>query len=121
MQQRPTLGALLGQVGSAVQNSAARLVTGAAQEWLEANRAELLHVIATAQTERAAALLQELCTKVPLAAGLISMAMNGSPEMAIAAIGIYSPPLAEQLAAQRDNVVKLQEYWRRGAEANRVK
>lgn len=115
MAQRPNIGSLLGQVGNGLQSSAARLVTGAAKAWLDANRAELLQVIATAQTKRGAELLHEFCRQVPLAAGLIKMAMGGTPEMAIATIGIYSPDLSEQLKAQRDNIAKLQEYWRLGA------
>jgi len=112
---RPSIGETLRQVGSHIQANAAQLVTGAAQSWLEENREELMQVIAQAQTERGAALLHEFCRKVPLAAGVVTLAMKGTPDQAIMAISMYSPALGEQMKEHRENIATLQEYWRRGA------
>ena len=113
---RATIGEVMRKVGGVVQSSASQLATGAAKTWLEEHRVELLETIQKAQTERGAELLHEFCRKVPLAAGLVAMAMNGSPDMAIAAIGMYDPKLGAEMNTHRENLVKLQEYWRRGAE-----
>jgi hypothetical protein len=112
---RPSIADTLKQLGNTLRTNAAQLATGAAQSWLEENREELMQVIAQAQTERGAALLHEFCQKVPLAAGVVTLAMKGTPEQAILAISVYSPSLGEQMKGHRKNIATLQEYWRRGA------
>ena len=115
MPQRPSIGETIREAGRAVQASAAQLAAGAAKSWLADHREELLAVIQQAKTERGAALLHEFCRKVPLAAGVVALAMKGTPEMAIAAIGMYDEDLGTQLGQHRGNIAKLQEYWRLGA------
>lgn len=113
--KRLSIGDQLKQVAGVVQGAATQMAAGAVKSWMVDHRAELMEVIQQAQTERGAALLHELCRKVPIVAGFVSMAMNGSPDMAIAAIGSFDRGLGDQLKQHRANVVKLQEYWRLGA------
>lgn len=116
MPARASIADTIKRVGSFIQDNAAQLAAGAAKSWLAAHREELLVVIQQAKTERGAALLEQFCKEVPLVAGAITLAMKGTPQMAILAISVYDPSLAEELGKHQANFEKLQQYWRLGAE-----
>jgi hypothetical protein len=116
MPQRPAIGEVLSNLARAGQAYAEQVMAGAAKKWITEHREELLSAIQYAQAERGAALIHQFCREVPLAAGLVTLAMRGSPDMAIAAISTYDAALGEQLRQHRGNLEKIQEYYRLGAE-----
>ena len=103
-------------VGQNVQANMAQLLRGALVRWLETNRADLLSTLAQADYERGAQLLDSLCSRFPWVAGVVTTAMNGSPETAIAAIASYDPALAAELAQHKAQFAELQACWLRGRE-----
>jgi hypothetical protein len=116
---RPSLSTILSNVANAarvIQANGSQIIAGATKVWLEEHREELIATIIEARTERGAAMLHEFCIQFPALAGLVTLAMKGSPEMAIAAIAFYDPKVAETMQKHRGNLEKLQDYWRRGAE-----
>jgi hypothetical protein len=108
MALRPNIGSVIRQVGLAAQASATQLLAGGTKKWMLDHREELLTVIEQAKTERGAQLLNEFCKQFPVAAGIVAVAMKGTPEMAIAAISFYDEELANRLRPMRANIELLQ-------------
>jgi hypothetical protein len=80
--------------------------------YIDAHRDELIDALRTAEHERGRQWLHALCAEYPLAAGIVTMLMRGTPEQAIVNIERFDPKLARSLAQHIDNFKKLQQHWR---------
>lgn len=109
MTRKPTIGQL-------VQQTTQRILTGGIQNVLEAHREEILQLLKTAQEERGAALLHDICRRFPAAGFGIHLAMSGDAVVAIQTIENFDPGFAGQLRDNLDSFRKLQDAYRRGAE-----
>lgn len=81
---------------------------------LEDNREELLQFLRDAETNRAKALLEDICRRVPHAAGVITMLMGGTAEQAISNVRLFDDELADTMHENIGTLRKLQAAWNRG-------
>lgn len=81
--------------------------------WLAEHGEELLECLTEVQTKRARFLLYELCERAPAVAGVVTVLMRGTPEQAVANIGMFSPDLAARLRPHLPAMAALQEEWNR--------
>jgi hypothetical protein len=101
-------------LGSIIRQSTQQLISGGIKMALEENREQILQFLKTAESDRGAALLYDICNRVPAAAGIITMLMNGTPEQAVISIAHFDPDMAEQIQSNMSNFRRLQEAWARG-------
>jgi hypothetical protein len=89
------------------------------QEWLLANREQLVVAIQT-DTEAARAMLWQLCTQHAMVAGAITLIMHGTPEMAVKAISNFDHELAVDLSLLLPDVERLQAAWKAATAADEL-
>ena len=95
-----------------------QLIRGGITMFFEAHREEILQFLKTAQEERGAALLHDICQRVPAAAGVLTTLMGGTPEEAISNIAAFDPKFAAELRKNIGSFRKLQEAYARGSAQN---
>lgn len=103
-------------LASIIQESTQQIIRGGIRVVLQDHREQILQFLKTAQSDRGAALLYDICDRVPAAAGLITMMMKGTPEQAVSNIALFDAGLAAEIQNNMGNFRKLQEAWTRGEE-----
>jgi hypothetical protein len=79
--------------------------------YIAEHRSELVEALETAQHERGRQWLLAFCAEFPLAAAIVTIAMNGTPEQAVVNVSQFDPELARELVTHMDSFKNLQRHW----------
>ena len=97
-----------------IRGHAQTLIRGGITIVFEQHREEILQFLRTAQEERGAALLHDICRRFPPAAAVITSLMGGSAEDAINNVALFDARMANELRQNMASFRKMQEAYARG-------
>jgi len=101
---------------SIIQGHAQTLIRGGITIIFEQHREEILQFLKTAQEERGAALLHDICQRFPPAAAVVTSLMGGTADDAINNVALFDPRMADELRKNMASFRKMQEAYTRGKE-----
>jgi hypothetical protein len=102
-------------IANIVQNAAQQVIRGGITMFVSEHRQLLLQFLKDADSDRGAALLQDICQRMPAAAGVVTTLMGGTPQEAINNIALFDSELAQEIRNNMRNFRRLQEAYKRGA------
>ena len=99
-----------------LQGATQNVIRGGIRMLFDEHREEILQFLRTAEEERGAALLHDICRRFPPAAAIVTSLMGGSAEDAINSVAAFDQKLAQELRANMSSFRKLQEAYTRGTQ-----